>query len=171
MLVWEKQLNGKSGYLDTTGKDSLPRISPVFPQPQGILDCFDCCVYFVLPISSALSGAAEHLGQIVVSRRGKTVLFILFFFFSWQTTFQDGGEEVEDGAVYNVTLKKVQIQQAANKGARWLGVSEASRGNWGGLLMDFGAVSRQLNSTGIVTILTFSTSNYLKKKKKRQTKH
>uniref|UniRef100_A0A8C5U8H9 Ral guanine nucleotide dissociation stimulator like 1 n=1 Tax=Malurus cyaneus samueli TaxID=2593467 RepID=A0A8C5U8H9_9PASS len=37
------------------------------------------------------------------------------------TTFQDGGEEVEDGAVYNVTLKKVQIQQAANKGARWLG--------------------------------------------------
>ncbi|NXY21174.1 RGL1 protein, partial [Atrichornis clamosus] len=41
--------------------------------------------------------------------------------FSWQTTFQDGGEEVEDGAVYNVTLKKVQIQQAANKGARWLG--------------------------------------------------
>ncbi|NXC54198.1 RGL1 protein, partial [Aleadryas rufinucha] len=43
------------------------------------------------------------------------------FFFSWQTTFQDGGEEVEDGAVYNVTLKKVQIQQAANKGARWLG--------------------------------------------------
>ncbi|XP_033372149.1 ral guanine nucleotide dissociation stimulator-like 1 isoform X2 [Parus major] len=38
-----------------------------------------------------------------------------------RTTFQDGGEEVEDGAVYNVTLKKVQIQQAANKGARWLG--------------------------------------------------
>ncbi|NWU05901.1 RGL1 protein, partial [Cephalopterus ornatus] len=37
------------------------------------------------------------------------------------TTFQDGGEEVEEGAVYNVTLKKVQIQQAANKGARWLG--------------------------------------------------
>ncbi|XP_032883759.1 ral guanine nucleotide dissociation stimulator-like 1 isoform X4 [Amblyraja radiata] len=32
------------------------------------------------------------------------------------------GEEVEEGAVYNVTLKKVQIQQAANKGARWLGV-------------------------------------------------
>ncbi|NXT64812.1 RGL1 protein, partial [Chaetops frenatus] len=43
------------------------------------------------------------------------------FSFPWQTTFQDGGEEVEDGAVYNVTLKKVQIQQAANKGARWLG--------------------------------------------------
>ncbi|NXE75307.1 RGL1 protein, partial [Cochlearius cochlearius] len=41
--------------------------------------------------------------------------------FSWQSTIQDGGEEVEEGAVYHVTLKRVQIQQAANKGARWLG--------------------------------------------------
>ncbi|XP_050756723.1 ral guanine nucleotide dissociation stimulator-like 1 isoform X2 [Gymnogyps californianus] len=37
------------------------------------------------------------------------------------STIQDWGEEVEEGAVYNVTLKRVQIQQAANKGARWLG--------------------------------------------------
>ncbi|NXT20346.1 RGL1 protein, partial [Syrrhaptes paradoxus] len=43
------------------------------------------------------------------------------FLFSWQSTIQDWGEEVEEGAVYHVTLKKVQIQQAANKGARWLG--------------------------------------------------
>ncbi|NXJ95468.1 RGL1 protein, partial [Corythaixoides concolor] len=43
------------------------------------------------------------------------------FCFSWQTTIQDWGEEVEEGAVYHVTLKRVQIQQAANKGARWLG--------------------------------------------------
>uniref|UniRef100_A0A8C7X288 Ral guanine nucleotide dissociation stimulator-like 1 n=1 Tax=Oryzias sinensis TaxID=183150 RepID=A0A8C7X288_9TELE len=34
---------------------------------------------------------------------------------------QDWGEEAEEGAIYNVTLKRVQIQQAANKGARWLG--------------------------------------------------
>uniref|UniRef100_A0A673CK91 Ral guanine nucleotide dissociation stimulator-like 1 n=1 Tax=Sphaeramia orbicularis TaxID=375764 RepID=A0A673CK91_9TELE len=34
---------------------------------------------------------------------------------------KDWGEEVEEGAIYNVTLKRVQIQQAANKGARWLG--------------------------------------------------
>lgn len=62
----------------------------------------------------------------MVSRKGgKHSFSSCFFSFSWQTTFQDGGEEVEDGAVYNVTLKKVQIQQAANKGARWLGVSEA----------------------------------------------
>nr|XP_005996268.1 PREDICTED: ral guanine nucleotide dissociation stimulator-like 1 isoform X2 [Latimeria chalumnae] len=39
-----------------------------------------------------------------------------------QSSIQDWGEEVEEGAIYNVTLKKVQIQQAANKGARWLGV-------------------------------------------------
>uniref|UniRef100_A0AAX7SYX1 Ral guanine nucleotide dissociation stimulator-like 1 n=1 Tax=Astatotilapia calliptera TaxID=8154 RepID=A0AAX7SYX1_ASTCA len=39
----------------------------------------------------------------------------------FQSSVQDWGEEVEDGAVYNVTLKRVQIQQAANKGARWLG--------------------------------------------------
>uniref|UniRef100_A0A8B9SED9 Ral guanine nucleotide dissociation stimulator like 1 n=1 Tax=Apteryx owenii TaxID=8824 RepID=A0A8B9SED9_APTOW len=39
-----------------------------------------------------------------------------------QYSIQDWGEEVEEGAVYHVTLKRVQIQQAANKGARWLGV-------------------------------------------------
>ncbi|XP_015211732.2 ral guanine nucleotide dissociation stimulator-like 1 isoform X1 [Lepisosteus oculatus] len=39
----------------------------------------------------------------------------------WQSSVQDWGEEVEEGAIYNVTLKRIQIQQAANKGARWLG--------------------------------------------------
>uniref|UniRef100_A0A667XFJ3 Ral guanine nucleotide dissociation stimulator-like 1 n=1 Tax=Myripristis murdjan TaxID=586833 RepID=A0A667XFJ3_9TELE len=39
----------------------------------------------------------------------------------WISSVQDWGEEVEEGAIYNVTLKRVQIQQAANKGARWLG--------------------------------------------------
>ncbi|XP_026559048.1 ral guanine nucleotide dissociation stimulator-like 1 isoform X1 [Pseudonaja textilis] len=38
------------------------------------------------------------------------------------SSIQDWGEEIEEGAVYHVTLKRVQIQQAANKGARWLGV-------------------------------------------------
>ncbi|XP_066548224.1 ral guanine nucleotide dissociation stimulator-like 1 isoform X2 [Amia ocellicauda] len=44
--------------------------------------------------------------------------------FAWRakmSSVQDWGEEVEEGAVYNVVLKRVQIQQAANKGARWLG--------------------------------------------------
>lgn len=44
-------------------------------------------------------------------------------FLPLQSSVQDWGEEVEEGAIYNVTLKRVQIQQAANKGARWLGVS------------------------------------------------
>uniref|UniRef100_A0A8C6ZSL7 Ral guanine nucleotide dissociation stimulator like 1 n=1 Tax=Nothoprocta perdicaria TaxID=30464 RepID=A0A8C6ZSL7_NOTPE len=43
-------------------------------------------------------------------------------FFHLKSSIQDWGEEVEEGAVYHVTLKRVQIQQAANKGARWLGV-------------------------------------------------
>ncbi|KAJ8419003.1 hypothetical protein AAFF_G00005020 [Aldrovandia affinis] len=44
--------------------------------------------------------------------------------FAWKakmSSVQDWGEEVEEGAVYNVTLKRVQIQQAANKGARLRG--------------------------------------------------
>lgn len=66
----------------------------------------------------------------MVSREGGKSTFFFFlslFFFSplpWQSSIQDGGEEVEEGAVYHVTLKRVQIQQAANKGARWLGVSK-----------------------------------------------
>lgn len=65
---------------------------------------------------------------------GNSFLSLLLFFsssfltfslftFSFQSSVQDWGEEVEEGAIYNVTLKRVQIQQAANKGARWLGVS------------------------------------------------
>uniref|UniRef100_A0A673VZG3 Ral guanine nucleotide dissociation stimulator-like 1 n=1 Tax=Salmo trutta TaxID=8032 RepID=A0A673VZG3_SALTR len=42
------------------------------------------------------------------------------------SSVQDRGEEVEEGAIYNVTLKRCQIQQAANKGARWLG----AEGDW-----------------------------------------
>ncbi|XP_009322930.1 PREDICTED: ral guanine nucleotide dissociation stimulator-like 1 [Pygoscelis adeliae] len=45
----------------------------------------------------------------------------MLIFTSNCSTIQDWGEEVEEGAVYHVTLKRVQIQQAANKGARWLG--------------------------------------------------
>ncbi|XP_014025112.2 ral guanine nucleotide dissociation stimulator-like 1 isoform X1 [Salmo salar] len=49
--------------------------------------------------------------------------------FAWKdkmSSVQDRGEEVEEGAIYNVTLKRCQIQQAANKGARWLG----AEGDW-----------------------------------------
>ncbi|CAN0175814.1 unnamed protein product [Lampetra fluviatilis] len=40
---------------------------------------------------------------------------------------QDWGEEVEDGALYSVTLRKVQVQPlATHKGARWLGVENGA---------------------------------------------
>ncbi|XP_062409762.1 ral guanine nucleotide dissociation stimulator isoform X2 [Sardina pilchardus] len=40
---------------------------------------------------------------------------------------QEIGEEVEDGAVFTITLRKVQMHHAASKGQRWLGVeSEAA---------------------------------------------
>lgn len=62
----------------------------------------------------------------MASRKEKKILFFFLFIPSpWQSSIQDWGEEVEEGAVYHVTLKRVQIQQAANKGARWLGVSKA----------------------------------------------
>uniref|UniRef100_A0ABI7WCW2 Uncharacterized protein n=1 Tax=Felis catus TaxID=9685 RepID=A0ABI7WCW2_FELCA len=54
----------------------------------------------------------------------------------WQakmSSIQDWGEEVEEGAVYHVTLKRVQIQQAANKGARWLGWSSIKLSGSGNL--------------------------------------
>lgn len=54
----------------------------------------------------------------------KETLTMKFVWKSKMSSVQDWGEEVEEGAIYNVTLKRVQIQQAANKGARWLGVSE-----------------------------------------------
>eukprot|EP00062_Callorhinchus_milii_P014971 gi/632964698/ref/XP_007898523.1/ PREDICTED: ral guanine nucleotide dissociation stimulator isoform X3 [Callorhinchus milii] len=39
---------------------------------------------------------------------------------------QDIGEEAEEGAIYTITLRKVQVHQAANKGQRWLGVESES---------------------------------------------
>ncbi|XP_041915495.1 ral guanine nucleotide dissociation stimulator isoform X1 [Alosa sapidissima] len=39
---------------------------------------------------------------------------------------QEIGEEVEDGAVFTITLRKVQMHHAASKGQRWLGVESES---------------------------------------------
>lgn len=80
----------------------------------------------------ALSAAGSREAARSVVSKGKktaapaTTLFLFLFIPCWQSSIQDWGEEVEEGAVYHVTLKRVQIQQAANKGARWLGVSRAS---------------------------------------------
>ncbi|KAK1788527.1 hypothetical protein P4O66_016948 [Electrophorus voltai] len=39
---------------------------------------------------------------------------------------QEIGEEVEDGVVFTITLRKVQMHQSASKGQRWLGVESDS---------------------------------------------
>ena len=43
-----------------------------------------------------------------------------------QNATQEIGEEVEDGAVFTITLRKVQMHHAASKGQRWLGVESES---------------------------------------------
>lgn len=45
-----------------------------------------------------------------------------------QSSTQEIGEELEDGVIYSISLRKVQLHHTANKGQRWLGVS------WGLLL-------------------------------------
>uniref|UniRef100_A0A8C2B0Y4 Ral guanine nucleotide dissociation stimulator n=1 Tax=Cyprinus carpio TaxID=7962 RepID=A0A8C2B0Y4_CYPCA len=42
------------------------------------------------------------------------------------TSFQEIGEEVEDGAVFSITLRKVQMYQSSSKNQRWLGVDSDS---------------------------------------------
>ncbi|XP_051964650.1 ral guanine nucleotide dissociation stimulator-like isoform X2 [Xyrauchen texanus] len=43
-----------------------------------------------------------------------------------QSSVQEIGEEVEEGAIYTITLRKVQLHQTASKGQRWLGVETDS---------------------------------------------
>ena len=75
-------------------------------------------------VPSAVVSSWDRL-WLAERKKKKNTLFLSFCPTPWQSSIQDWGEEVEEGAVYHVTLKRVQIQQAANKGARWLGVSKA----------------------------------------------
>ncbi|XP_061116961.1 ral guanine nucleotide dissociation stimulator-like isoform X2 [Conger conger] len=43
-----------------------------------------------------------------------------------ENSTQEIGEEVEEGAIYTITLRKVQVHQTASKGQRWLGVETDS---------------------------------------------
>ncbi|XP_077140772.1 ral guanine nucleotide dissociation stimulator isoform X2 [Ranitomeya variabilis] len=40
-----------------------------------------------------------------------------------ESSTQEIGEEVDDGVIYSISLRKVQLHHAATKGQRWLGVS------------------------------------------------
>ncbi|NWS50053.1 GNDS protein, partial [Probosciger aterrimus] len=43
-----------------------------------------------------------------------------------QSSTQEIGEELEDGVIYSISLRKVQLHHAANKGQRWLGFENES---------------------------------------------
>ncbi|KAE8582578.1 hypothetical protein XENTR_v10020175 [Xenopus tropicalis] len=43
-----------------------------------------------------------------------------------QSSTQEIGEEVDDGVIYSISLRKVQLHHTANKGQRWLGVENDS---------------------------------------------
>uniref|UniRef100_A0A8D0BKL2 Ral guanine nucleotide dissociation stimulator n=1 Tax=Salvator merianae TaxID=96440 RepID=A0A8D0BKL2_SALMN len=43
-----------------------------------------------------------------------------------QSSTQEIGEEVEDGVIYSISLRKVQLHHTANKGQRWLGFENES---------------------------------------------
>ncbi|KAH0615367.1 hypothetical protein JD844_004549 [Phrynosoma platyrhinos] len=66
------------------------------------------------------------------SQQRELCVFILFLFpppfllSPCQSSTQEIGEEVEEGVVYSISLRKVQLHHTANKGQRWLGVSEGS---------------------------------------------
>lgn len=40
-----------------------------------------------------------------------------------ESSAQEIGEELDDGVIYSISLRKVQLHHTANKGQRWLGVS------------------------------------------------
>lgn len=42
---------------------------------------------------------------------------------SFQSSTQEIGEELINGVIYSISLRKVQLHQGATKGQRWLGVS------------------------------------------------
>nr|XP_056716470.1 ral guanine nucleotide dissociation stimulator isoform X1 [Euleptes europaea] len=43
-----------------------------------------------------------------------------------ESSTQEIGEEIEDGVIYSISLKKVQLHHTANKGQRWLGYENES---------------------------------------------
>ncbi|KAF1406959.1 Ral guanine nucleotide dissociation stimulator, partial [Spheniscus humboldti] len=43
-----------------------------------------------------------------------------------ESSTQEIGEELEDGVIYSISLRKVQLHHAANKGQRWLGFENES---------------------------------------------
>lgn len=59
---------------------------------------------------------------------------LIFWPGSWalslQSSTQEIGEELINGVIYSISLRKVQLHQGATKGQRWLGVSVERRPGW-----------------------------------------
>lgn len=117
----------KSPGILISGKGWGPRKSQHSLYRKCVLCSSDCNIYFEQPILCPECWCKQQSSwdRLWLAERKKKILFFFLCPISWQSSIQDWGEEVEEGAVYHVTLKRVQIQQAANKGARWLGVSKA----------------------------------------------
>lgn len=64
----------------------------------------------------ALSGEQRLAGQTLTSPPGGWAL-------SLQSSTQEIGEELVNGVVYSISLRKVQVHHGTIKGQRWLGVS------------------------------------------------
>lgn len=111
----------KSWALDSIAKGWRAKKISVFPLSQCVLCCPDCNIYFEQPILCPECCCKQQSSWDRLVSEGKKQtnkqLFCFFVLSPGRARFQDWGEEVEEGAVYHVTLKRVQIQQAANKGA------------------------------------------------------
>lgn len=73
------------------------------------------------------TGSREHLCHLLPSLSHGVSCCLT------QSSTQEIGEELEDGVIYSISLRKVQLHHTANKGQRWLGVSwgSASIALWG----------------------------------------
>ncbi|CAI5794142.1 ral guanine nucleotide dissociation stimulator isoform X2 [Podarcis muralis] len=55
-----------------------------------------------------------------------SVMFLRSYQGRKKSSTQEIGEEVEDGVIYSISLRKVQLHHTANKGQRWLGFENES---------------------------------------------
>ncbi|XP_067894195.1 ral guanine nucleotide dissociation stimulator-like 1 [Heterodontus francisci] len=115
--------DGPPGINLGTGTDN-GKPSPVNPAKSSLLTSAGCAkpkgklkqkIFNMCPRNDAVS-----LQSFSSFSRG--IYSVLGLVLPHRNSIQDRVREVKEGVVYNVTLKEVQIQQAPNKSARWLGV-------------------------------------------------
>lgn len=98
---------------------AMPTCTPV-PGPRAVIlfhSGLDICVATDL---CASSGEQRSAGQTLMTPPGGWAL-------SLQSSTQEIGEELVNGVVYSISLRKVQVHHGTIKGQRWLGVSAPRR--------------------------------------------